>query len=179
MAAACGRNVVSVRHDERPVPLMKRIWMPADRTENHPWPLATLHARAWQPNWDLPLIFAPRRKSAEAARTLASALPGQSAGTEPEQQAVADPALARCLKNRIAFHHSGMSYAQRAGLVEPLAKHNQLKVIVATTGLAAGINFPCAQVLVLEQEYRIADGHRQLRPDELLQMLDVRAAVNG
>ena len=40
-----------------------------------------------------------------------------------------------------------MSYAQRTALVEPLAKASQLKVIVATTGLAAGINFAMRSVL--------------------------------
>ena len=71
-----------------------------------------------------------------------------------------------------------MSYAQRAALVEPLAKANQLKVIVATTGLAAGINFAMRSVLVLDREYRVAENHRHLRPDELLQMFG-RAGRRG
>ena len=82
------------------------------------------------------LIFAPRRKAAEnLARALAAALPEpDTIVLTAEQKAIAGSELARTLKQRVAFHHSGMSYAQRAALVEPLAKANQLKVIVATTG---------------------------------------------
>lgn len=178
----CGRNVVSVRHHERPVPLdevhLDGLPDRAPKTIRGRWP--RFIARALAAELGPILIFAPRRKSAEAlARTLASALPEPNPVVlSPEQQAIAGPELVRCIKNRIAFHHSGMSYAQRAGLVEPLAKHNQLKVIVATTGLAAGINFSMRSVLVLDREYRIADGHRQLRPDELLQMFG-RAGRRG
>ena len=71
-----------------------------------------------------------------------------------------------------------MSYAQRAGLVLTLAKLLQLKINVATTGLAAGINFSMRSVLVLDREYRVADAHRLLRPDELLQMFG-RAGRRG
>lgn len=126
------------------------------------------------------LIFAPRRKAAESlARSLAAALPEPNPLVlTPEQKAIAGGELTRTLKQRVAFHHSGMSYAQRAALVEPLAKANQLKVIVATTGLAAGINFAMRSVLVLDREYRVADAHRHLRPDELLQMFG-RAGRRG
>ena len=57
-----------------------------------------------------------------------------------QKQLVGD-GLARLLKTRIAFHHSGLSYGVRAGVIEPLAKAGQLRVVVATMGLAAGINF--------------------------------------
>ncbi len=126
------------------------------------------------------LIFAPRRKAAEnLARALAAALPEpDTIVLTAEQKAIAGSELARTLKQRVAFHHSGMSYAQRAALVEPLAKANQLKVIVATTGLAAGINFAMRSVLVLDREYRVAESHRHLRPDELLQMFG-RAGRRG
>ena len=36
------------------------------------------------------------------------------------------------LAARVAYHHSGMSYALRAGIVEPLAKNGHLRVVVAT-----------------------------------------------
>ena len=56
------------------------------------------------------------------------------------------------LGQRVAFHHSGLSYVQRAGLVEPLAKGGQLRVVVATLGLSAGINFSLRSVLVTGDE---------------------------
>ena len=181
----CGRSALTIRHPRRPVPLdeinLEALPPLSASKMKHlrgRWPRYI--ARAIEAGLGPILIFASRRHSAEAlARTLASTL------SEPnplilttEQQAIAGKDLSRCLKNRIAFHHSGMSYAQRAGIVEPLAKNNQLKAIIATTGLAAGINFSMRSVLVLEREYRIADTHRMLRPDELLQMFG-RAGRRG
>ena len=86
--------------------------------------------------------------------------------------------LAKLLKTRIAFHHSGLSYAQCAGLIEPLAKAGQLRAVVATTGVAAGINFSMRSVLVTETEYTVSNLQRLIRPDELLQMFG-RAGRRG
>ena len=70
------------------------------------------------------LIFAPRRNAAE---DLAQSLAGALAIEEPmpvsqEQAAVAGEPLAKLLRHRVAYHHSGLSYAVRAGIIEPLAK---------------------------------------------------------
>ena len=179
----CGRTVATVQHKERPVPLDEIHLnalpeLAASKDIHGRWPRYV--ARALDAGLGPILIFAPRRKAAESlARTLAAALPEPHALVLTHQQkAIAGRELARTLKQRVAFHHSGMSYAQRAALVEPLAKNNQLKVIVATTGLAAGINFAMRSVLVLDREYRVAEMHRQLRPDELLQMFG-RAGRRG
>jgi hypothetical protein len=53
-----------------------------------------------------------------------------------------------------------------------------LRVVVATTGLAAGINFSMKSVLVTDREYVSSQGPRQVRPDELLQMFG-RAGRRG
>lgn len=178
----CGRDAVTIEHPERPVPLdevhLDALPDRVDKSIHGRWPRYI--ARALDAGLGPVLVFAPRRKAAERlALSLAAALPEPNPIVlSPEQKAVAGPELARCLKNRIAFHHSGMRYNQRAGLVEPLAKHHQLKAIVATTGLAAGINFSMRSVLVLDREYRVADAHRLLRPDELLQMFG-RAGRRG
>ena len=71
-----------------------------------------------------------------------------------------------------------MDYQSRAGVVEPLAKAGQLQVVIATTGLGSGINFSMRSVLVTDREYRVDDGLRLLRPDELLQMFG-RAGRRG
>jgi replicative superfamily II helicase len=70
------------------------------------------------------LIFAPRRKEAESiARRLAADLPmGDPLDLTPEQRAVCGKDLATLIEKRIAFHHSGLSYGARAGVIEPLAK---------------------------------------------------------
>lgn len=126
------------------------------------------------------LIFAPQRKVAEKiARQISDALPqGEPFPlTQPQQHALG-PSLSRMVANRVAYHHSGLSYAQRAGIIEPLAKAGQLRVIVATTGLAAGINFSVRSVLIGETQYFEGPFQRQIQPDELLQMFG-RAGRRG
>jgi superfamily II DNA/RNA helicase len=177
-----GRRVEEVSHHERPVPLDE---VPVEALLNEQpkgvsgyWP--RIVAAALRENLGPILLFAPRRKAAEElAFQLAAALPlydgpplasGQTRG--------ADPGLLKLLRSRIAYHHSGLSYQQRAGLVEPLAKSGALRVVVATTGLAAGINFSMRSVLVTDREYQAGNAIRQLRPDELLQMFG-RAGRRG
>ncbi|MCB1279801.1 DEAD/DEAH box helicase [Prosthecobacter sp.] len=118
------------------------------------------------------LIFAPRRKEAESiARRLAADLPmGDPLELTPEQRAVCGKDLATLIEKRIAFHHSGLSYGARAGVIEPLAKAGQLRVIVATMGLAAGINFSVRSVHVAGTTFHDGRSEHKLAPDELLQM---------
>ena len=82
------------------------------------------------------------------------------------------------LRNRVAYHHSGLSYAARAGVVEGLAKSGQLNVVVATMGLAAGINFSMRSVIVTDRRYFAGNFERQVEADELLQMFG-RAGRRG
>jgi hypothetical protein len=172
-----------VGHSERPVPLEEPSLdalpeLSARSPIQGRWPRYI--SRALDAGLGPILVFAPRRKAAESlAIQLARQLKEPDAiALTPEQKAIAGSQLGNCLKQRIAFHHSGMSYAQRAALVEPLAKASQLKVIVATTGLASGINFAMRSVLISDNEYRVAERHRHLRPDEILQMFG-RAGRRG
>ena len=77
-----------------------------------------------------------------------------------------------------AYHHSGLSYAARAGVIEPLAKAGQLRVVVATMGLAAGINFSLRSVSLAADTYKRDNIEQPLRPDEILQMFG-RAGRRG
>ncbi len=179
---AIGRDAVLVSHLERPVPL-EEIELEAlpDRVPAEVrgfWP--RLLARALLAGLGPVLVFAPRRRAAEElAAKLAAALPLDDFLTlTPEQKALASDRLGKLLRHRVAYHHSGLNYLQRAGLVEPLAKAGQLRVVVATTGLAAGINFSMRSVLVTDREYVAAGGPRLVRPDELLQMFG-RAGRRG
>jgi hypothetical protein len=95
-----------------------------------------------------------------------------------EQETAAGPELARLLGQRVAFHHSGLSYQQRAGLVEPLAKGGQLRAVVATLGLSAGINFSLRWVLVTGTSFTAGGLPREVSPSELLQMFG-RAGRRG
>src|SRR5678815_5157438 len=95
-----------------------------------------------------------------------------------DQKQLVGEHLAKMLKNRIAYHHSGLSYGARAGVIEPLAKAGQLRVVVATMGLAAGINFSLRSVALAADSYRRDQIEHPLRPDEVLQMFG-RAGRRG
>jgi superfamily II DNA/RNA helicase len=176
-----GRDAVLVSHDERPVPLqevdLEALPAKARNIRNH-WPRAI--ANALHAGLGPVLLFAPRRNAAEElASELATALPPDEPLTlTPEQQHLAGPRLAKLLARRVAFHHSGLSYAQRAGIIEPLAKAGQLRAVVATMGLAAGINFSMRSVVVTDTRYMSGPFEKQVQPDELLQMFG-RAGRRG
>lgn len=126
------------------------------------------------------LVFAPHRAEAERlARQFARELPLADPLTlTPEQEQLCGPSLAKLLSRRVAYHHSGLSYAQRAGVIEPLAKAGQLRAVVATLGLSAGINFSLRSVLITAGSYRHDHRDHEIEPHELLQMIG-RAGRRG
>jgi hypothetical protein len=169
-----GRTAEVVQTVERPVPLEEAPWetLPQRMTRGleHFWP--KFAAAVMLADLAPLLIFSPRRKEAESiARRLAADLPvGEPLPLTPEQRAVCGKELAGLIESRIAYHHSGLSYAARAGVIEPLAKAGQLRVIVATMGLAAGINFSMRSVHVAATTFHDGKAEHKLQPDELLQM---------
>ncbi len=177
-----GRNAVLIRHDVRPVPLEEvHSNSLGDHVPNEikgHWP--RLVAKALAENLGPILIFAPRRQGAETlAAELARNLPNPNPLTlSLEQKQLVGEHLAKMLKSRIAYHHSGLSYAARAGVIEPLAKAGQLRAVVATMGLAAGINFSLRSVSLAAATYRRDNIEQSLRPDEILQMFG-RAGRRG
>jgi superfamily II RNA helicase len=168
------RQAELIRTDHRPVPLEEVF---ANSLSYHVpsevrgyWP--RFCAKALAENLGPILIFAPRRAGAESmAAELARYLPNpQPLTLSQEQKQIVGEHLARLLKSRIAYHHSGLSYAARAGVIEPLAKAGQLRVVVATLGLAAGINFSLRSVTIAADSYRRNYVEQPIRPDEILQM---------
>ena len=153
-----GRKVSLIRHEERPVPLEEvhannlNYHVPSDIRGY--WP--RLIAKSLAEDLGSILIFAPRRQAAESmAADLARQLPiPNPLSLGPEQKQLVGEHLAKLLKSRITYHHSGLSYAARAGVIEPLAKAGQLRVVVATMGLAAGINFSLRSVALAGESYR-------------------------
>jgi superfamily II DNA/RNA helicase len=175
-----GRSVELVEVAERPVPLDE---FPVERLPRVPrvegfW--QRLAAGVVAARLSPLLIFAPRRTEAEKiARKVADGLqPDTPISLDPLQEKLLGKDLAKLVRRRVAFHHSGLPYAARAGWIEPLAKNGHLHVIVATTGLAAGINFSVRSVLVAGTTYQDGPFTRELRPDELLQMFG-RAGRRG
>jgi len=191
-----GRDAVLIEHKTRPVPLEEtdlgnlpdsqfvQSRSPSsprpvfDRTGGSFWP--RMIGRAMRADLAPVLVFAPRRVAAEQiAQAIASALPVRDPlRLTPAQETTAGKSLTKLLRNRVAYHHSGLSYAARAGVVESLAKAGQLNVVVATMGLAAGINFSMRSVIVTDRRYFAGNFERQVEADELLQMFG-RAGRRG
>ena len=176
-----GRDALLVSHLERPVPLEEVDALtlsrpPKSRTDG--WP--DLVGRALHAGLGPVLMFAPRRNASEQlAQALASALPpDEPLSLSHEQEMLAGPRLTKLLRSRVAYHHSGLSYAVRAGLIEPLAKNGHLRAVVATMGLAAGINFSMRSVLITDTRYMAGHFQQEVQPDELLQMFG-RAGRRG
>jgi hypothetical protein len=177
-----GREAVLIQHRDRPVPLqevdLESLPVLHSQRLRDRWP--RLVARALAQDLAPILLFAPRRQAAEElARQIASQIPLETPlKLSPEQETLAGPVLAKLLRARVAFHHSGLSYRQRAGLVEPLAKSGALRAVVATMGLAAGINFSMRSVAITGTRYKTGHFEREVQPDELLQMFG-RAGRRG
>ena len=177
-----GRDPVLISHEERPVPLEEidlRVLPDSAFVQSRSfWP--RMIGRALRAELAPVLVFAPRRNaSEEMAQAIASAMSLRDPlPLSAEQEALAGKKLAKLLRSRIAYHHSGLSYAVRAGLIEPLAKAGQLNVVVATMGLAAGINFSMRSVLITDTRYKAGNFERHVEPDELLQMFG-RAGRRG
>ncbi|MBI3850727.1 MAG: DEAD/DEAH box helicase [Verrucomicrobia bacterium] len=177
-----GRDAVLIRNDHRPVPLEEvnandlNYRVPTEIRGY--WPRFV--AKSLADDLGPILIFAPRRQSAESmAAELARILPTPNPlQLSAEQKLLVGDHLAKMLKSRIAYHHSGLSYAARAGVIEPLAKAGQLRVVVATMGLAAGINFSLRSVALAGDSYRRDNLEQPLKADEILQMFG-RAGRRG
>jgi superfamily II DNA/RNA helicase len=177
-----GRKAILIRHDVRPVPLEE---IHANNLNYHIpseirgyWPRFV--AKALAEDLGPILIFAPRRQAAEMlAADLSRQLPTPNPlQLSTEQKLIAGEHLTRLLKTRVAYHHSGLSYGARAGVIEPLAKAGQLRVVVATMGLAAGINFSLRSVALAAESYRRDQVEKLLNPAEILQMFG-RAGRRG
>ena len=177
-----GRDAEWVWHDERPVPLeevyagMLNYNVPSEIRGY--WP--RFAAKALAEGLGPILVFAPRRRAAEAlAADIARNLPNPNPlQLRAEQRELVGDRLARMLQARVAYHHSGLSYGARAGVVEPLAKAGQLRVVVATMGLAAGINFSLRSVTLAADSYRRDHLEVPIRADEIHQMFG-RAGRRG
>ena len=177
-----GRTVELVQHRERPVPLEE---VDADdlihglpRTVEGFWSRRV--AGALREGLGPVLVFAPHRQDAERlARQFAREIPlAEPLVLTPEQENLLGPVLTKLVRQRVAYHHSGLTYAQRAGVIEPLAKAGQLRAVVATLGLSAGINFSLRSVLITASTYRFNQLEHEIEPHELLQMIG-RAGRRG
>lgn len=177
-----GRNAQVVQHRERPVQL-EEVDVD-DLIHGLPRAIEGFWSKrvggALREGYGPVLVFAPHRRDAERlARQFARELPLPDPLTlSNEQEQLCGPYLAKILRSRVAYHHSGLSYGQRAGVIEPLAKAGQLRIVVATLGLSAGINFSLRSVMITAASYRHDQLDHEIAPHELLQMIG-RAGRRG
>ena len=125
------------------------------------------------------IVFVKSRKAAETvAAHIAPAIGGILTADErkalEEVETDADTPgsdkLSLVLKKGVGFHHAGMTSEQRR-LVENLFRERKIKVIAATTTLAAGMNLPARSVFI-KDIYRYNGFSSGLIPNmEVQQML--------
>jgi len=109
------------------------------------------------------LVFCGSRKGVERcalalARTLGLSPP-------PRQQAVDSGPLRQALAGGVGFHHAGLAREDRA-VVERLFRSGDIKALVATSTVAAGVNLPARAVVVRDLQLGTSD----LSASGLLQM---------
>jgi len=102
------------------------------------------------------LVFVNSRRGAqELASALTDEFFATPAAVAEELQDVAitetGTELARCVAHGVAFHHAGLASEQRR-VVERAFRDRDLRVIVATPTLAAGVNVPARRVVVRDHE---------------------------
>lgn len=106
------------------------------------------------------LVFVNSRKRAEDTAvklSLSLGLSSENEIAEPEEKTDRFARmLATLLPRKVAFHHAGLSSSDRK-TVEDRFKSGDLKVIVATPTLAAGVNLP-ARAVIIRDITRFSDG---------------------
>ncbi len=109
------------------------------------------------------LVFVATRRSAEATSRELSKEIGKGLKLEEKEKlgeasqrilkALPQPTdqcknLAQCIASGVAFHHAGIVDKQRTVIEESFKQEKTLKVIVCTTTLAMGIDYPASWVIV-------------------------------
>ncbi len=177
-------NSLEVTSDFRPVPLRKYVLTPDsvidedgllvdDVDSFEDFVIGTLD------NSGQTLIFVRSRKAAEStAEKMSRFVEGRPSNRERDEigELKYDPdspgydKLVPVLKRGVGYHHAGMLTEQRR-LVERLFREKKVKVIVATTTLAAGLNLP-ARSVIIKDVYRYDGFSSVLIPNlEVQQML--------
>jgi activating signal cointegrator complex subunit 3 len=68
------------------------------------------------------------------------------------QQLIVDPHLKHCVQFGIGMHHAGLSEGDR-NIIEDLFRSGRMQILIATSTLAWGVNFPAHLVIVKGTEF--------------------------
>ena len=126
------------------------------------------------------LVFVNTRRSAEKEAIALSRLVS-SYLTKPERRALESLAsqlednptsekLRRAIKGGVAFHHAGLSRAERT-LIEDAFREGLIKVITATPTLSAGVNLPSFRVIIRDTKRYAGFGWTDIPVLEIQQMM--------
>ena len=161
---------------ERPIPLVYRIISTSDRNNS----IRKLVMTTVQGNGQA-IVFHRTRREAEAyAKRLAEDV-GRQFTTEEKMKldqeldsvenynVTLSSELRAVLRNGIAYHHAGLGYNGRR-IVERLFNSGQVRVICATTTLAAGMDLP-ARTVILSNMKSPSDYKQFLSTNTVHQML--------
>jgi len=108
------------------------------------------------------LVFVKgKEESRRVALDFAGSLPDTAARGAIEKLSSMEPTRSRqllmeCLEHGVAFHNADLSAAERRA-IESSFKQGEIKVIVATTTLAMGMNLPAKNVLIEPDRWKYDD----------------------
>jgi superfamily II DNA/RNA helicase len=152
--------------DERPVPLVYRVVSSPDRNAA----IKQLVMTTLQGNGQSIVFHRTRREAEALARRLADDVGRQFTSDEKKSldndlnsvenwNTNLSSDLRALLHNGIAYHHAGLGFQGRR-IVERLFREGKIRVICATTTLAAGMDLPARTVIL--SNFRSPADHRQL-----------------
>jgi len=168
-------NAELVLSDYRPVPLKKGIFFDKklifedEIKEVECFDLISIVKKVVEKGKQVLIFLSTRRNAESLAEKLSLELPltdGDIAKKilntfeTPTKQCIK---LASCLRHGVAFHHAGLINKQRTE-IEKSFRENKIKVICATTTLAAGLNLPAFLVIIRDVK-RYSDGYSQYIPN--------------
>ncbi len=121
------------------------------------------------------LVFESTRRGAERTAVKLSEITGKYVRNEEigkalleENEGEMSRKLAECAKKGSAFHHAGLLNGQRK-TIEDAFRNGDIKVVVATPTLAAGVNLPARRVII-RSIYRFDGFSRRIKVAEYKQM---------